>query len=427
MKKTLSIIAAAVMVATSAAAAERSGFYIGGDLGDASWGVNQKDAKDFAFTVEDFLYANPDVIDSSSITAKGKTNSSDFTYSLFVGYQFVPWLAAEATWMDLGSAGVKANGTFNYFYETPPAEGLPLSATYNAKADYSSSGFALSLLPMWPIGDFDLYARLGYYWGNNNYKVKVSGQDYNGLDGTGGTNGVGYGTGFHDSNNNGDFMWGLGAQWTWDRRVSLRFEWDDVTNVIDTGGKNNNNDVTRYTLGVVYRFGHDEVAKPVAAAPVAAAPVAAAPPAKCADSDHDGVCDTADKCPNTPAGDRVGPNGCSCDVVIRTHFAFDSAELTAEDKATLDKAAARLRELNFVEGTATGHTDNVGGADYNMKLSERRAQAVVDYLAAQGVAPGRIKAIGMGETKPLVSNDTEEGRAQNRRVTIRRTDCGPAN
>jgi OOP family OmpA-OmpF porin len=69
----------------------------------------------------------------------------------------------------------------------------------------------------------------------------------------------------------------------------------------------------------------------------------------------------------------------------------------------------------------------VGEEAYNQKLSERRAQAVADYLSAQGVAPGRFKVIGMGETKPLVSNDTEEGRAQNRRVTIRRTDCGPAN
>ena len=177
-----------------------------------------------------------------------------------------------------------------------------------------------------------------------------------------------------------------------------------------------------YTLAVGYRM-FQPAPIPVAA-PVAAAPVVAA---KCADSDNDGVCDADDKCPNTPAGDRVGPFGCSCDVTIRTHFAFDSAELTAEDKAALDTAAARLTELGFVEGTATGHTDSVGDEAYNEKLSERRAQAVVDYLAAKGVAKGRIKAIGMGEAKPIATNETEAGRAENRRVTIRRTDCGPAN
>jgi len=178
-----------------------------------------------------------------------------------------------------------------------------------------------------------------------------------------------------------------------------------------------------YTAAVGYRM-FQPAPIPVAAPPPppAAAPVAA----KCADQDGDGVCDADDKCPNTPAGDRVGPFGCSCDVTIRTNFAFDSAELTAEDKATLDAAAARLKELQFVEGTATGHTDNIGTAEYNQKLSERRAQAVVDYLASKGVYPGRIKPIGMGLTKPIADNATEEGRAQNRRVTIRRTDCGPA-
>jgi outer membrane protein W len=180
-----------------------------------------------------------------------------------------------------------------------------------------------------------------------------------------------------------------------------------------------------YTLAAGYRLFQPA---PIAVAappppPPAPAPVVAA---KCSDEDGDGVCDADDKCPGTPAGDRVGPFGCSCDVVIRTNFAFDSAVLTAEDKATLDKAAARLKELEFVEGTATGHTDNIGTAEYNQGLSERRAQAVVDYLASRGVYPGRIKAIGMGLTKPIADNATEEGRAQNRRVTIRRTDCGPA-
>ena len=178
-----------------------------------------------------------------------------------------------------------------------------------------------------------------------------------------------------------------------------------------------------YTLAVGYRM-FQPAPVPVAAPPPPPPPPAA--PAKCADSDGDGVCDADDQCPNTPAGDRVGPFGCSCDVTIRTHFAFDSAELTAEDKAQLDAVATRLTELQFVEGTATGHTDSVGDEAYNMKLSERRAQAVVEYLAAKGVAQGRIKAIGMGESKPIATNETEAGRAENRRVTIRRTDCGPA-
>jgi len=167
--------------------------------------------------------------------------------------------------------------------------------------------------------------------------------------------------------------------------------------------------------------GTPEIAEAVPVAAVAAVPAAPA------DADGDGVSDTADRCPNTPAGDRVGPYGCSCDVSIQTHFAFDSAELTVEDKAALDRVAARLKELEFVGGAATGYTDNTGDAAYNVKLSERRAKAVVDYLGAKGVAPGRITATGAGSSEPIADNSTEAGRAQNRRVNIRRTDCGPAN
>ena len=426
MRKTLSIIAAAVLVATSAAAAERSGFYIGGDLGQSNWDVfSKQDARDLIYAFEDFGGLYPNAIGVDVISSKTNLEDTDFTYSLFVGYQFLPWLAAEGAWMDLGKTSIKAKGDYVYLYDTiydPDPAVDPYGGSFDAKLDIKSSGWALSVLPMWPIGDsWDLYGRLGYYWGDNKLHLTASAEDTD-IDGV-----PMYSDGgkLNQSENDGGFLWGLGAQWTWDQRVSVRLEYSQIVDLIDLGGSKSS--VDRYTLGLVYRFGHKEEAAPVvAAAPVAAAPVAAAP-AKCADSDQDGVCDTADRCPNTTAGDRVGPYGCSCDVVIRTHFAFDSAELTAEDKATLDKAAARLKELQFVEGTATGHTDSAGEEAYNQKLSERRAQAVVDYLAAQGVAPGRIKAIGMGEAKPIADNATEEGRAQNRRVTIRRTDCGPAN
>ena len=97
--------------------------------------------------------------------------------------------------------------------------------------------------------------------------------------------------------------------------------------------------------------------------------------------------------------------------------------------AVLSDSPARTSQEfpSFVSsGNAMSHTDSSGSDAYNQKLSERRAQAVVDYLAAKGVYPGRIKPIGMGLSKPIADNATEEGRAQNRRVTIRRTDCGPA-
>jgi outer membrane protein OmpA-like peptidoglycan-associated protein len=69
-----------------------------------------------------------------------------------------------------------------------------------------------------------------------------------------------------------------------------------------------------------------------------------------------------------------------------------------------------------VEIEIAGHTDSRGSEDYNRRLSQGRTQAVVDYLISQGIAPHRLRAVGYGESRPIDTNDTEEGRAKNRRV-----------
>ena len=141
------------------------------------------------------------------------------------------------------------------------------------------------------------------------------------------------------------------------------------------------------------------------------------------DTDGDGVVDASDQCPATPKGDRVGPYGCSCDVTRSLQFATDSAVLTDADKTSLDETAANLARLKFVAGTVEGHTDNTGSDAYNQGLSERRAQTVSDYLQGKGIAVGRLTAVGFGESQPVADNATREGRAQNRRVVLKRTDC----
>jgi OOP family OmpA-OmpF porin len=104
-------------------------------------------------------------------------------------------------------------------------------------------------------------------------------------------------------------------------------------------------------------------------------------------------------------------------------FEFDSDELLAQDRLTLDRIAKRMQAVELIAGEAIGHTDSVGEADYNLDLSRRRAQSAVNYLAAQGVTESRITVRGMGESAPVADNATAEGRALNRRVVLRRLDC----
>ena len=101
-------------------------------------------------------------------------------------------------------------------------------------------------------------------------------------------------------------------------------------------------------------------------------------------------------------------------------FDFDKSSLKPGGKkalqAYLKEARAHLSSAREVK--ITGHTDNVGGKEYNTKLSLRRAEAVRDYLVSLGVKSKKMKVIGKGETKPVASNSTKEGRAKNRRVEI---------
>ena len=98
-------------------------------------------------------------------------------------------------------------------------------------------------------------------------------------------------------------------------------------------------------------------------------------------------------------------------------FAFDSAELTPAMRQDLDDLAERLHESESADQLEiVGHTDNIGPAEYNMELSQRRAQAVSDYLAEQGVERDRMVVSGRGMNEPQGTNDTREGREANRRV-----------
>ena len=158
-----------------------------------------------------------------------------------------------------------------------------------------------------------------------------------------------------------------------------------------------------------------------------------------ADSDADGVADGFDQCPDTLEGLPVNAEGCAIDaapvadcgvggldcagvgdaVLLPTvQFATGRAVLTEGARETLDQVALTLQRRPDLAVEVQGHTDSVGAADDNQRLSEMRAQSVVDYLISVGVSAGRMSPVGYGDTDPMASNETASGRAQNRRVVL---------
>lgn len=99
-------------------------------------------------------------------------------------------------------------------------------------------------------------------------------------------------------------------------------------------------------------------------------------------------------------------------------FAFDSSNLQPQFYPVLDNVASTLNQYNQTVIEVAGHTDSVGTDAYNMTLSQQRANSVAAYLSGKGVMQQRMIVTGAGETRPIASNDTEAGRAQNRRVEI---------
>lgn len=100
-------------------------------------------------------------------------------------------------------------------------------------------------------------------------------------------------------------------------------------------------------------------------------------------------------------------------------FAYDSANVQPQFRSTLDQVADVLRDYNQTYIDVYGHTDSTGSDAYNQTLSERRASAVASYLTSRGVQSARVGTRGFGETQPIASNETEDGRAENRRVEIK--------
>ncbi len=192
------------------------------------------------------------------------------------------------------------------------------------------------------------------------------------------------------------------------------------------------------------------VAKMVAPAPAPAPVVAKAAPVD-GDNDADGVKDSVDSCPNTPAGTKVDAKGCELDsdndgvvdsrdscldskadarvdskgceladvlVLKGVNFETSSAKLTDDSLDVLNDMAATLTKYSTMVVEVSGHTDNTGAAKLNRRLSQQRADSVVAYLTAKGVKADNLKAKGYGSDKPVADNAIATGRSANRRVEL---------
>jgi outer membrane protein OmpA-like peptidoglycan-associated protein len=147
------------------------------------------------------------------------------------------------------------------------------------------------------------------------------------------------------------------------------------------------------------------------------------------DNDLDGIPDESDKCPTQPEtfNGVEDEDGCPDAKEIGKQFVlrginFESgrADLTPDSHTVLDQVIASMNAYPEARLEIRGHTDGQGPANFNLELSQRRAEAVRQYLIKGGIDPGRVSAVGIGEEEPIASNQTPEGRATNRRIEFRR-------
>ena len=124
--------------------------------------------------------------------------------------------------------------------------------------------------------------------------------------------------------------------------------------------------------------------------------------------------------PTAPAPAAAAPSSVKQAITIQAEalFDFDKSVLKPAGKKSIDDAVAKMQKVDVELVIATGHTDSIGTDAYNQKLSERRAKSVKEYMVAKGIPAAKITTLGKGETQPVATNKTKEGRAKNRRVDI---------
>jgi len=308
---------------------------------------------------------------SSELQGSGLTMTSidednaDVGYKLFGGYKFNKYFAVEGGYFNLGKFGFTAT-------TTPPG-------TFTGSGKFQ--GLNLDAVGILPLSQkFSAFGRVGYIY----TETKDS------FSGSGG------GTGVAASNPNpekkdGNYKYGLGAQYDFTYNLGLRAEWERYR-VNDAVG--NKGDIDMALISLVYTFGAKPAAKAATPPPAYVAPVAAAPVLVIVP-----VARTQQYCG-----------------ILDIQFEINKDVIQREEQEKLGVLGTFLRKYPDTTAVIEGHTDEVGTAADNLRLSQRRAESVVSYLASLGIARSRLQAVGYGETRPIADNSTEIGKRLNRRI-----------
>jgi OmpA-OmpF porin, OOP family len=225
MKKVLALATfAALCAAQPAVAADKTGFYVGGDFANANYDVDQG-------RLDSLTEAVYDELELGILSADSEVDDSDSSWSLFVGYRFMPYLAVEGGYVDLGTAGYTANVLVD-----DGEVGIATAIT----GDISSSGFALSGLGILPIGEsFEAFARLGVYYADTDVDLTVAA--------------LGESESANEKEGETEFLWGIGGAYNFSDAWAVRLEYSQFMDIGDEE-LSGEYDVDRWSLGVTYTF-----------------------------------------------------------------------------------------------------------------------------------------------------------------------------
>jgi len=318
--------------------------------------------------------------DASEVPGVDFIDENEPAFQFNVGVDVNKWLAAELQAVDLGTIDFSPSGSIDY---------REIGASALFYVGKSRHG--------WKRRGFSAFGRAGVGFLDN--------QGSGGID--------------FDQINPVHLLLGVGAEWNTTIGLGIRAEFTTFEE-----------DINFANLGLIYRFGRPQRTRPPqtvqqAIEPVISQPIEAPistpiPAVAVLDNDQDGVIDSEDLCPTTAVGVAVDSSGCAIfsGTLQGVNFPSNSAFLVDSAKARLDEVVGTLIQYPQMQFELSAHTDNQGDAGANQALSAKRARAVAAYLVQSGIDVNRMTARAFGETVPIDTNETAEGRRNNRRVEL---------